>query len=222
VKKYPEDPGEEHHTGNAIYTVDGVEADTSNGGSLSEIAFAGWSLIVVYASPASAGHYIYIRDENFYSHTSGDENALDFDADGLPGGLITGFKIPDPITDKYGQITETVAAKLTCFIVEGDSWYTSDYLEITGQRSGLSKNLSNSGSPANNVWNNASYPGNYQGQDIDTFEVYWNDGILTPGDNNLQVDMYSETDAWNLVYFIISIRSETVTRGTTHYTIHGG
>jgi len=218
VKAFPVVPGEEHHTGNAKYTVSDVTADTRN----SEIQFAGWSLIVIYASPESAGHYIYIRDENFYSHTSGDTDPLDFDADGVPGGLITGFKIPDPITDKYGQITETVAAKLTCFIVEGDSWYTGDYLEITGQGSGTSKNLSNSGSPWNNVWNNASYPGNYQGQDIDTFVVNWDDGILTPGDNNLQVDLTSNVDAWNLVYFIISVRSETVTSGTSHYTIHGG
>jgi hypothetical protein len=42
-----------------------------------------------------------------------------------------------------------------------------------------------------------------------------------PGDNLLQVDMYSESDAWNLVYFIISIRSETTTGGTSHYVIYG-
>jgi len=217
VKAFPIVPGEEHHTGNAKYTVGDVTADNEG-----EIAFAGWSLIVVYASPESAGHYIYIRDVNFYSHTTQDTTPLDFDADGAPGGLITGFKIPDPITDQYGVITESVAAKLTCFIVEGDSWYTSDTLEITGQQSGTSKYLSNTGSPWNNLWNNASYPGGYTGQDIDSFEVTWADGILTPGDNNLQVDLVSDVDAWNLVYFIISIRSETVTSGTSHYTIHGG
>jgi hypothetical protein len=113
VKKYPVVPGEPHHTGNATYTIDNVSADTSNGGSSSEIAFAAWSLIIIYGSPESAGHYIYLRDDNFMSHTSGDTTPLDFDKDGVPGGTITGFKIPDPILDQYGHIKETVAAKLT-------------------------------------------------------------------------------------------------------------
>jgi hypothetical protein len=222
VKTYPIDLGEEHHTGNAKYTVDNVTADTKNAGHLSEIAFADWSLIVVYTCPETAGHYIYIRDNNFYSHTSGDTSALDFDQDGIPGGQITGFKIPNPITDAHGTILENVAAKLTCFIVEGDSWYYDDYFKVTGEQSGLSKYLSNAKSPYDNVWNDRSYPGTISdGVDIDTFEIKWNDGILTPGDKNLEVDLYSNTDAWNLVYFIISIRSETVTTGTTHYIIYG-
>jgi hypothetical protein len=222
VKAYPIDLGEEHHTGNAKYTVDDVTADIRNGGSLSEIAFADWSLIVVYTCPETAGHYIYIRDDNFYSHTSGDTSALDFDQDGIPGGQITGFKIPNPITDAHGAILESVAAKLTCFIVEGDSWYYDDYFKVTGEQSGLSKYLSNAKSPYDNVWNDRSYPGTISdGVDIDTFELKWDDGILTPGDKNLEVDLYSNTDAWNLVYFIISIRSETVTTGTSHYIIYG-
>jgi hypothetical protein len=222
VKTYPIDLGEEHHTGNAKYTIDDVMADTRNGYSLSEIAFANWSLIVVYTSPETAGHYIYIRDDNFCSHTSGDTSALDFDQDGIPGGQITGFKIPNPITDAHGTILETVAAKLTCFVVEGDSWYYDDYFRVTGEQSGLSKYLSNARSPYDNVWNDRSYPGTISdGVDIDTFELKWDDGILTPGDKNLEVDLYSNTDAWNLVYFIISIRSETVTTGTSHYMIYG-
>jgi hypothetical protein len=223
VKAFPVVPGEEYHTGNAKYTVGDVTADTKNGYWSSEIAFAAWSLIIVYASPQTAGHYIYIRDDNFYSHTSGDTSPLDFDQDGIPGGTITGFKIPNPITDSHGQITESVAAKLTCFIVEGDSWYYGDYIRITGEQSGLSEYLSNPQSPYDNVWNDSSYPGTISdGVDIDTFEILWTDGILTPKDKQLQVDMISNTDAWNLVYFIISVRSETVTSGTTYYTITGG
>jgi hypothetical protein len=223
VKEFPIVPGEEHHTGNAKYTVGDVTADTRNGHTTSEIAYCAWSLIIVYASPQTAGHYIYIRDDNFCSHTSGDTSPVDFDQDGIPGGTITGFKIPNPITDSHGQILESNAAKLTCFIVEGDSWYYDDYIRITGEQSGLSKYLSNPKSPYNNVWNDSSYPGTISdGVDIDTFEIKWTDGILTPKDKQLQVDMTSNTDAWNLVYFIISIRSETVTSGTTYYTITGG
>lgn len=224
VKTYPIDPDEEHHTGNTKYTVDGVSADIRNpNNSLSDFAFAGWSLIIVYACPETAGHYIYIRDNNFAFHPGTGGN-LDFDDDPTyPGGIITGFKIPNPITDKYGQIIETVAAKLTCFIVEGDDFSNdSSSITVTGQQSGQSMSLTNPSCEINDVWNGRSYPGTFnEGVDIDTFEIDWDDGILTPGDNQLQVDMLSLNDAWNLVYFIISVRSETVTTGTTHYVIYG-
>jgi hypothetical protein len=35
----------------------------------------------------------------------------------------------------------------------------------------------------------------------------------------LHLDMDSGTDAWNLIYVIISVRSEIVTSGTGHYLI---
>jgi hypothetical protein len=217
VKTYPIDPGEEHHPGNAIYTVDSISADANN-----NFSFAGWSLIIVYASPDTAGHYIYIRDDNFAFHPGDDEFlSLDFDEDGNPGGDITNFVVPEPITDQYGVITETVAAKVTCFVAEGDSFGTSS-IEITGEASGLTKELWNPSSPDPDVWNGESYPGTYnEGVDIDTFELLWADNILTPDDTVLHVDMFSYNDAWNLVYFIISVRSETVTGGTSHYVIYG-
>jgi hypothetical protein len=218
VKKYPVNPNEQHHTGNANYSVDGVSAELND-----NFSFAGWSLIIVYACPESAGHYIYIRDNNFAFHpgTGGD---LDFDGDGSPGGTITDFKIPNPITDKNGHIIETDAAKLTVFAVEGDH-FTNDTssIVVTGQQSGNSMSLWNPNSPSPDVINGKSYPGTFnEGVDIDTFELKWSDNILTPGDKSLQVDMYSLNDAWNLVYFIISIRSETKTSGTNYYTIRGG
>jgi len=217
VKKYPIDLGEENHPGNAVYTVDGVSADANN-----NFSFAGWSLIVVYASPDTAGHYIYIRDDNFAFHPGDDEFlSLDFDDDGNPGGDITNFIVPEPITDQYGIVIETVAAKVTCFVAEGDGFGTSS-IEITGQQSGLTKELWNPSSPDPDVWNGESYPGTYQeGVDIDTFELLWADNILTPDDTVLHVDMFSYNDAWNLVYFIISVRSETTTGGTSHYVIYG-
>jgi hypothetical protein len=195
-------------------------ADTLNKyGQASNFAFAGWSLIVVYANPETAGHYIYIRDDNFAFHdgddADGDFLSLDFDDNDIAGGQITGFVIPEPIAG------EEIAAKITCFIVEGDNFGTSS-IKITGQQSGSSMELWNTASPYPDVWNGASYPGTYdEGVDIDTFEVLWTDNILTPDDNSLQVDMYSYNDAWNLVYFIISIRSETTTGGTSHYVIFG-
>ncbi len=217
IKEFPAEGDPGHYPGNAVYTVDNVAADANN-----NFSFAGWSLIVVYASPDTAGHYIYIRDDNFKFHPGDDEYmSLDFDEDGSPGGEISNFVVPEPITDQYGTVIETVAAKVTCFVAEGDSFGTSS-IEITGEQSGLSKELWNDASPDPDVWNGESYPGTYEeGVDIDTFELLWTDNILTPGDSILYVDMYSYNDAWNLVYFIISVRSETTTGGTSHYVIYG-
>jgi hypothetical protein len=224
VKKYPVVAGEEHHTGNTVYTVDNVTADIYKTGiTKSNFAFAGWSLIIVYACPETAGRYIYIRDNNFAFHP-GIGGDLDFDDDpDYAGGIITNFVVPEPLRDGAGQIIETSPAiTLTCFAVEGDNFGTSS-IHITGEQSGNSMDLWNVNSPSPDAFNGASYPGTFNdGVDIDTFNVYWDDDILTPNDNKLYVDMYSNGDAWNLVYFIISIRSETVTGGTTHYVIHGG
>jgi hypothetical protein len=222
------DPG--HYPGNALYTIDDIEANDrrySWGGEESHFAHAGWSLVVVYGSPDTAGHYIYIRDDNFSffdGHITG--NNLDFDDDGNPGGEITNFVVPEPIRNEFGVIIETVAAKITCFVTEGDdcpSWPSDkSSIEITGEQSGLTQNLTNPMCDWDDVWNGQSYPGTYEeGVDIDTFELLWADNILTPGDTVLHVDMYGETDCWNLVYFIISVRSETVTGGTSHYVIYG-
>jgi hypothetical protein len=230
VKAYVSEGDPGHYPGNALYTVDDIEAnngtDPWHTGD-SHYSHAGWSLIIVYASPDTAGHYIYIRDDNFAFHGYDDPGiSLDFDEDGTPGGDITNFVVPEPITDKYGVVIETVAAKLTCFITEGDdfpSWMTdTSSIEITGEQSELTKSLTNPECDIDDVWNGRSYPGTYEeGVDIDTFELLWADNILTPGDSVLHVDMYTDGDAWNLVYFIISVRSETTTGGTSHYVIYG-
>jgi hypothetical protein len=114
-----------------------------------------------------------------------------------------------------------VAASITCFVGEGDEIYTGDTLKITGQQSGHSEYLSNSASPWNNVWNGMSPGCSYPGIDVDPFQVLWSDNILTPGDTRLHLDMNTTTDAWNLIYIILSIRSETVTGGTENYVITG-
>jgi hypothetical protein len=214
VQKYPEVPGEEHHNGSYEFTVGDITADVGQ-----YISYAGWSLIIIYASPDTAGHYIYLRDiHDIFAFEPGGVN-LDFDNNGEPGGDVTGFLFPEPIRDKYGNILDTVAAKLTCFVGEGDVNYTGDTLQITGQQSELDEFLSNDESPSDNIWNSASPGMSYPGVDVDTFLVYWEDGILTPKDTSLHLDMQSGTDAWNLIYFIMSVRSETVTSGTGHYTI---
>jgi Tfp pilus assembly protein PilX len=49
VKKYPVVAEEQHHTGNSKYTVGDVQADPGE-----QVSYAGWSLIVIYFSPATA------------------------------------------------------------------------------------------------------------------------------------------------------------------------
>jgi hypothetical protein len=214
VQKYPIVPGEQHHNGSYEYTVGDISGDVGQ-----YISYAGWSLIIIYSSPNTAGRYIYLTDiHNIFAFNPGSQN-LDFDNDGTGGGDVMGFLFPEPVRDKYGTILDPTAAKITCFVGEGDVNYTGDSLKITGQQSGLDKLLSNAVSPSNNTWNSASPGMSYPGVDVDTFIVLWEDGILTPKDTSLHLDMVSGTDAWNLIFIIMSVRSETVTSGTGHYLI---
>jgi hypothetical protein len=213
VEKYPVVPGEQHHTGNTNYTVGGVSGDLNQ-----YVSYAGWSLIIIYGSPESVGHYIYLRDIHDVYASCPQNGDLDFDHDGQPGGDITGFVFPEPIKNKDGTVKDPLSASLTCFVCEGDT-YTGDYLKITGQQSLVTKNLSNSASPENNVWNSASPGMSYQGIDVDTFQVLWVDGVFTPGDTRVHLGMPTQQDVWNLVYIIVSVRSATVTSGTEHYVI---
>jgi hypothetical protein len=213
IKMYPVVAGENHHTGNANYTVGDVTGSTGE-----YISYAGWSLIIVYWSPSSAGHYFYLRD--VFSYNSGTQN-LDFDGDGLGGGDVEGFVIPEPIRNRDGVIIETNAAKLTCFVGEGDAAYLGDSATMTGQN-GFTYALYNSVSPVNNIWNSTSPGLTCPGVDIDTFEVPWSSGILVPGDTWLHLDLPSgaiNVDAWNLIYIIVSVRSKTVIGATGHYII---
>ena len=189
-----------NHTGNGTYTVGNVQADAGN-----ELSYAGWSLIVVYSSPETAGHQLYLYDT--FAYNPGYEN-LDFDNDGQPGGNIKGFLVPQPIA---GEVN---AATLTCFVGEGDECYSGDSFIFAG--TALSDGFS-----TNNVWNSKSIGMSEDGVDIDTFYVPWDSQLIEPGDTTVHIDMPTQQDAWNLIYMILSMRSETVTGGTTYYYIHG-
>ncbi|MFC2001954.1 hypothetical protein ACFLUZ_05600 [Chloroflexota bacterium] len=204
VKAYSDLGSGENHTGNGEYTVGDVQADTGH-----HLSYAGWSLIIVYSSPETAGHHLYLYDD--FAFNPGNGTNLDFDDDSEPGGSIEGFFIPEPPEDleQYPN-----AAKLTVFVGEGDDWFSGDYLSFNDT------NLSD-GFSTNNVWNGSSIGMSYDGVDIDTFYITWASGLLEPDDTTAQLDLPSE-EAWNLVYIILSLRSETVTGSTTHYVIHGG
>ena len=49
---------------------------------------------------------------------------------------------------------------------------------------------------------------------------YWmKRGLLSPGDVSAQVDMYTPQDVWNLVYIVLSFRSEVSQSGVMSYSI---
>ena len=192
--------------GNADYTVGGVLADESDApGGPYYLAYCGWSLVIIYHSSQTAGRQLYLW--NNFAYSQGGEN-LDFDEDGSPGGTITGFLVPERIGD------ETEAAKLTCFVGEGDECYTGDYLEFNGT-------ALNDGFGTNNVWNSKSVGMSKDGVDIDTFSITWESGLLHADDTEAQIDFITDVDNFNVIYIILSVRSETVIGGTQHYVISG-
>ena len=211
--------GVECRTGNAEYTVGGVDADVNQYRS-----YAGWSIIVVYSSPETAGHQLYLYDT--CAANPGNKN-LDFDFDGEPGGDITGFVVPEPIEG------EEVAATLTCFVGEGDLGYAGDFLAFnapeeyrdTPQSIPDEYKLWDGDGSLDNVWDSDSEGVEFEGVDVDTFTILWDDEdqygepLIKADDTEAHIDMPSGTDNWFLIYMILSVRSETITGSTAHYVI---
>lgn len=181
---------------------------------------AGWSLIIIYTSPATKGHQLYLYDiqNPDFAFAEAWHSNPDFDGDGQGGGRISGFIVPEPIEG------EVDAAKLTLFVGEGDSTIDRDYLVVEGEE------LSNDESPSNNVWNSQSPGLAVPGVDIDTFHITWASEILEAGDTSAQVDMPTGgryppydygSDGFNTVYIILSFRSSVTTGGTMSFLIVG-
>ncbi len=220
--------------GNATYTVGDVNGDID-----SQWSYAGWSLIIIYSSPETKRHQLYLFDDFLYiaPHTDGVNYP------------ISGFLVPDPIAG------ETVAATITCFVGDGDDYYSGDFIAINAP-DGLDGheipnsyklwdgiNLSppsfppympNNSSSPNNVWNSRSegFGGSeIDGVDIDTFYVPWgsppSSGLIKPGDSSATISLNfadpnpSYSELINFIYIILSFRSRAVTGGTVTYLIEG-
>lgn len=223
VREFSETPvsPDTNWTGYGTYSVGSIYADTS---THDEWAYAGWSLVIIYTSPETQGHRLYLYDKFTYSNydiTNGVN--VDFDHDGQPGGVISGFIVPHPVD---GEVN---AGKLTVFVGEGDVWYSGDYLAVNGTKlwDGTTTSGNSKASP-NNCFNSASIGlGTYDGIDINTLGIdppngeyiTWASNILQEGDTSAQVDLVTYQDVWNLVYIIISFRSEASTGGSLTYLI---
>jgi hypothetical protein len=232
VRQYTKvDEGEdtEHAPGVATYAVGHVDASLGidDGSSSSQMSHAGWSLILVYTSLQTSGHQLYLFDR---FSLADDNTDLDFDRDGLPGGDISGFIVPERI--EVDGVMEENVGKMTVFVGEGDNWIEGEFIAFQAPDSynpedipdsyklwdGISTN-GNSRSSPDNVWNSQSTVLSADGVDIDTFDIPWESGGLEQGDSSAHVDMYTEQDNWNMIYIILSFRSQVTYGGALSYLI---
>ena len=215
--------GSSYYTGYPL----GTPATTCGGSRLStgEWAYAGWSLIIIYSSPETKGHQLYLYDDFVYS-------GMNQEAPLPNGNTISGFLAPPDITSG-GQY----AAHMTCFVGEGDEVYYGDFLAFNAPSQYWSNPGSipntyklwdgitlppsehNSASDPNNVWNSRSVGINASGIDIDTFTISY--PTIQPWDTSARIDLYTQSDSWNLIYIILSFRSDITTGGTISYLIRG-
>jgi len=197
-------------------------------------SYAGWSLVIIYSSPDTQGHQLYlydIKNPNFtFTEGFGSNDDPDFDGDGEPGGKISGFLVPPQIEG------ETNAAKLTCFVGEGDEGNVNDYIKVTGPSGtwrklwdGISTSSNNKYNP-NNIWNSRSLTlGAASGVDIDTpgidpnanpaQYITWSSNVLRQGDTYAEINLPSPNDGFTLIYIILSFRSEVTSGGTLSYLV---
>ena len=169
--------------GNGTYSVSGVTGNTT-----SEWSYAGWSLMIFYSSPSEP-----IRQFFLYDHF-----------------LFAGFNSQHTFTIEGFEAPPDAEAVLTCFIGEGDEhygwphWFTGyDWLQFNDYY------LSDAVNPQYNVWNGISSGLGGQiidGVDIDTFNV--SSPIIDPGDTSAQVRLGTGVDNWNLIYILLSFRSD--------------
>jgi hypothetical protein len=158
--------------------------------------YAGWSLVIIYSSPETKGHQLYLFDTFRYV---GLDTLVEFS--------VSGFLAPD----------DTTGSHLTYFVGEGDDHYVGDFIEVNG--SPLSDPPDN---PWNNVFNSYSNtiddPVLKSGIDIDTFDM---SEYIDHGDTSAEVILDNGEEIYDLVYIILSFRSETTSGGSISYLIKG-
>ncbi len=180
---------------------DGNERDTGyeDEGDQDEWSHAAWSVIIIYSSPSTLGHHLYLFDEFKHCIQYG---TLVFN--------IKGFLAPDDVAN------DPQAARMTVFVGEGDYHYSGDRFQVNGYT------LSD-GYYSSNVWNGISnvlgqQATTHEGIDIDTFIAGGGD-IIKPGDTEAEIRMPTNTDVWNLVYIILSFRSEITVGGVIDFEV---
>jgi len=222
--------------GNATYSVSGAYGDSERAnqgtlalpgaapfdGSYGSASYAGWSLVIIYSSPDTLGHQLYLYDlkNTFRSVPSTENNS--------PPVQISGFIIPQ----QNGETGD--AAKLTVFVGEGDIQIPGDYIAMVDQRGGAEHPLwdgtmlGSDGTPGGpsgslyNVWNSRSTENpsvSEAGIDLDSFHILWSDNILKSGDTSANLNFHTYGDGYVTIYMILSVRSKITTGGSIGYLI---
>ena len=167
--------------------------------SVDEWANGGWSIVVIYSSPETRGHQLYIYDTLRY----------------LNHGQKVTFNVENFLAPQ-DVLTDPEAVRLTCFVGEGDD-YVGDNIRVNDHY------LSDTVNPWNNVWNsrsNVSATASSDGIDLDTYAA--GNGVIRPGDIRAQVSLGTGGDVWNLVYIVLSFRSEKSAAGLLGLTLDTG
>ena len=185
--------------------MDGDERSSGyeNDGDEDEWAYSAWSVIIIYTSPTTKGHQIYIFDDFHYVT----RNVA------LPIS-ISGFLTPDLAAGEE-------AARYTHFVGEGDEYnpYSHSYTDSVSVNGYA---LSDADNPANDVCNSQSRIPPVSGTlvdgiDIDTFSIA--NGIVQPNDTEAQVTFQTGTEVLNIIYVVLSFRSNITTGGILIYDL---
>jgi hypothetical protein len=186
-------------TGNGEFAVRGVDA-AEWGAVWDQACYSGWSLIVIYESPAETAHQFYLYDP-IHNPTecpffSGQDTDIPF--------TLSDFHPPQG----------TVDGKITYFIGEGDEAHQPDSVAFKGASQPFYSDLSGSNNPVDNVCN-ATSTGGEKGVDIDTFDITASIG----GDTEANVRFSTGTDGWFLVYTILSFKTDVMVKQEYSFTV---
>jgi len=168
-------------------------------------AYADWSLIIFYSSPALIQRQLYLYDNiiTVPYHSGGEEIDHPFP--------VGGFLAP-PV------MSANDTSHITYFVGEGD--YESIY---SGSKVKVNSNwLSDPpGNPVEDVLNSYSSGlpvTNTDGEDVDTFVLPT--GCILPYDTSATITLASTIETYTFVYLVLSFRSELTTGGIiTNYAI---
>jgi hypothetical protein len=165
--------------------------------------YAGWSMLIIYSSPQTKGHQLYLFDT--FRYVSMADIPVEF--------TISGFLAPD----------DTTGSHLTYFVGEGDDHYSGDYIKVNGYklpRPGDPYEPVSGFNPQNNVFNSKSNSideATYKsGIDVDTFDM---SDCIDPRDTSADVILDHGQEIYDLVYIILSFRSEITSSGIMGYVI---
>jgi hypothetical protein len=217
IGDYPLYEWKDNHSGETLkYNTDYPLGNTTAYGSssLDEWAYGAWSVIVVYTSPETKGHQLYMYDTfRYMDHYGANQTPAGTESNPKPMNLtIPNFLAPQDV------LYDASAARMTCFVGEGDWIYPNPTYPQPDQILVKLHQLTDPpGFPpvnsSTNVWNSRSnvMSPSPDGIDIDTF--YAGNGIIQPSDDSALVSLKTGTDSWNLIYIILSFRSDISTGG---------